>query len=76
MVSLQAYADLLKASWILIDIISKHPQIKFWSPTSEYLQVQLLAEVCCFSSVEACLARRDIRVISKFPISRSYFLDT
>ncbi|KAE9369869.1 hypothetical protein N431DRAFT_345022 [Stipitochalara longipes BDJ] len=48
MVPPQAYADLLKASWILIDIISKHPQMKFWSPTSEYLQVQLLAEVCYF----------------------------
>lgn len=46
MISAQAYADLLKASWILIDIVSKHPQIKFWSPTGEYLQVQLLAEVC------------------------------
>ena len=41
----QLYADLLKASWILIDIISKHPQQRFWSPTGEYLQVQLLAEV-------------------------------
>jgi hypothetical protein len=48
LVSPQAYADLLKASWILIDIISKHPQMKFWSPTSEYFQVQLLAEVCYF----------------------------
>lgn len=41
----QAYADLLKASWILIDIISKHPQQRFWSHTGEYLQVQLLVEV-------------------------------
>lgn len=43
----QAYADLLKASWILIDIISKHPQQRFWCPTSEFLQVQLLVEVRC-----------------------------
>ncbi len=41
----QAYTDLIKASWILIDIISKHPQEKFLSPTAEYLQVRLLAEV-------------------------------
>jgi len=47
MVPTQAYADLLKASWILIDIISKHPQQRFWSPTSEFLQVQLLVEVWC-----------------------------
>jgi hypothetical protein len=41
----QAYADLLKASWILVDVIAKHPQQKFWSPTREYLQVQMLTQM-------------------------------
>jgi hypothetical protein len=55
MVPIQAYADLLKASWILIDIISKHPQQRFWSPTSEFLQVQLIVEVRCSCNPYACL---------------------
>ena len=44
-VPVQAYTDLIKASWILIDIISKHPQQKFISSTSGNLQIQVLAEV-------------------------------
>lgn len=38
----QAYADLLKASFILVDIFPEHPQRRFW--TNEYLKVELLAE--------------------------------
>ena len=39
----QSYADLLKASWILIDILA-NPQLKR-SPIGEYYQVQMLAKV-------------------------------
>ena len=38
----QAYADLLKASFILVDIFPDHPLRRFW--VSEYFQVKLLAE--------------------------------
>jgi hypothetical protein len=38
----QAFADLLKASFILVDIFPGHPQRRFW--TSEYIQVEILAE--------------------------------
>jgi hypothetical protein len=38
----QAFADLLKASFILIDILPQHPQRCFW--TSEYFEVEKLAE--------------------------------
>jgi hypothetical protein len=38
----QAFADLLKASFILIDIFPQHPQRRFW--TSEYFEVEILAE--------------------------------
>ncbi|KAI9734525.1 MAG: hypothetical protein M1834_002125 [Cirrosporium novae-zelandiae] len=41
---IQAYTDLLKASWILIDIVSKHPQLQFWSTTGENLKIELLAQ--------------------------------
>ena len=41
-IPVQAYTDLLKASWILIDIFPNHPLRRFW--ISEYLQVELLAE--------------------------------
>jgi hypothetical protein len=37
----QAYANLLKASFILIDIFPQHPQRRLWQ--DEYLQVELLA---------------------------------
>jgi hypothetical protein len=38
----QAFADLLKASFILIDIFPQHPQRQFWN--SEYSDVEILAE--------------------------------
>jgi len=38
----QAFTDLLKASFILVDIFPGHPQRRFW--TSEYIQVEILAE--------------------------------
>ena len=38
----QAFADLLKASFILIDIFPQHPQRRFW--TSECFEVEILAE--------------------------------
>jgi len=41
----QSYADLLKASSILLDILPRHPSIRLWDPTKEYLQFQLLANM-------------------------------
>ena len=38
----QAFADLLKASFILIDIFPQHPQRRFW--TTEYADVEILAD--------------------------------
>ncbi|KAF4624065.1 hypothetical protein G7Y89_g14107 [Cudoniella acicularis] len=38
----QAYTNLLKASFILIDIFPQHPQRRLWA--DEYLQVELFAE--------------------------------
>jgi len=39
----QPYADLLKSASILLDILPRHPSIRLWDPTKEYLQFQLLA---------------------------------
>ncbi|KAI0386219.1 hypothetical protein F5Y04DRAFT_117987 [Hypomontagnella monticulosa] len=44
-IPVQAYADLLKASWILTDIMSSHPQRPFLSSRSNY-ELQLLNIVC------------------------------
>ncbi|TAQ88444.1 hypothetical protein B7494_g3230 [Chlorociboria aeruginascens] len=41
----QAYADLLKASSILLDVLPRHPSIRLWDPTKEYLQFRLLAKM-------------------------------
>jgi hypothetical protein len=38
----QAFADLLKASFILIDIFPQHPQRRFW--TTKYADVEILAD--------------------------------
>jgi hypothetical protein len=43
-VSVSGYADLIKASWILIDIINQHPQFHLSSTGTRY-DVQLLAAV-------------------------------
>ena len=43
MIGAQPYANLLKASSILLDILPRHPSIRLWDPTKEYLQFQLLA---------------------------------
>ncbi|MCJ1405014.1 hypothetical protein MMC11_008240 [Xylographa trunciseda] len=43
-VPVQAYTDLLKASWILVDVISQHPQQRFLSSTSGSLEAQVFAE--------------------------------
>ncbi|MCJ1384048.1 hypothetical protein MMC17_007164 [Xylographa soralifera] len=40
----QSYTDLLKASWILVDIISQHPQQRYLSSTSGSLEAQVFAE--------------------------------
>jgi len=32
----QAYADLMKSAWILIDILPKHPEARFWSSSDSY----------------------------------------
>jgi hypothetical protein len=44
-IPIQPYADLLKASSILLDILPRHPSIRLWDPTKEYLQFQLLADM-------------------------------
>jgi hypothetical protein len=43
-VSPQAYANLIKASWILIDIIASHPQVTFLKSSAQY-EVQALSSV-------------------------------
>lgn len=43
-VSHQAYTDLVKASWILIDVIAKHPQFNLLDPSIQY-DAEVLAEV-------------------------------
>lgn len=42
--SLQGYADLVKSSWILIDVIARHPQLNLLDPGIRY-EAELLAEV-------------------------------
>jgi hypothetical protein len=39
-----AYTDLIKASWILVDIIACHPQRSFFDSPTRY-EVQLLSAV-------------------------------
>lgn len=43
-VSHQAYTNLVKASWILIDVIAKHPQFNLLDPSIQY-DAEVLAEV-------------------------------
>ena len=43
-VPVSAYANLIKASWILIDIIAGHPQLSFFT-SSTHFEVQLLSAV-------------------------------
>lgn len=40
-VSQQGYADLIKAAWILVDIIGRHPQLDFLDSSIRYEVVQL-----------------------------------
>ena len=40
----QGYLDLVKASWILIDVIKRHPQLNLLNTSIRY-EVELLAEV-------------------------------
>lgn len=49
LVSKQGYADLIKASWILIDIIARHPQLNRLDATIRYDAV-LLADVWYYPS--------------------------
>jgi len=43
-VTLSAYTNLIKASWILIDVIACHPQLSFLNSNMHY-EVQLLSAV-------------------------------
>ncbi len=43
-VTLVAYTNMIKASWILIDIIARHPQMPFLSATA-HAEVQILSTV-------------------------------
>ena len=76
-ISAQAYADLLKASFILVDMFPDHPQRPYWS--REYVHVELLAEELKrelyktkgaglrrpdFSAIE----RSDLRIWSEIPL--------
>ena len=40
----QGYLDLVKASWILIDVIKRHPQLNLLNTSIRY-EMELLAEV-------------------------------
>lgn len=42
--SQQGYADLIKASWIMIDVIARHPQLNLLDPGIRF-DAELLAEV-------------------------------
>jgi len=46
-VTLLAYSNLIKASWILIDVITCHPQLAFLD-SNMYYEVKLLSAVSCF----------------------------
>lgn len=43
---LQGYLDLIKASWILVDVIARHPQLNLLDTTVRY-EVEILTEVSC-----------------------------
>jgi hypothetical protein len=43
-ISVQAYTDLIKASWILVDVIACHPQLSFLDSNMHY-EVQILSAV-------------------------------
>ena len=43
----QGYLDLVKASWILVDVIKRHPQLNLLNADIRY-EVVLLAEVSYF----------------------------
>lgn len=43
-VSRQGYLNLVKASWILVDIVMRHPQLSFLD-SIVHLEVRLLTEV-------------------------------
>jgi hypothetical protein len=44
-IGVQAYADLIKAYWIVVDIIAEHPQQKYLHGGSQRLETELLIEV-------------------------------
>lgn len=44
-IDLQAYTNLLKASWILIDIIQYHPQRTFLDKGSQQLELMAFSNV-------------------------------
>ncbi|KAH7370918.1 hypothetical protein BKA65DRAFT_26170 [Rhexocercosporidium sp. MPI-PUGE-AT-0058] len=49
-IGVQAYTDLIKAYWIVVDIITEHPQQKFLHGGSQRLEIELLIEVCLLIS--------------------------
>lgn len=44
MASRQRYTDLIKSSWILIDVIARHPQLNLLDSPVRY-DIELLADV-------------------------------
>lgn len=51
-IGIQAYADLIKAYWIVVDIIVEHPQQKYLYTGSQRLEIELLIEVELLSSAK------------------------
>ena len=41
----QAYTDLLKASWILVDVVAEHPQRTFLHASTQQLELRSFANV-------------------------------
>lgn len=41
----QAYFNLIKASWILVDISARHPQLNLLDATVCY-EIEIISEVC------------------------------
>ena len=51
-IGIQAYADLIRAYWIVVDIIAEHPQQKYLYGGSQRLEIELLIEVWSLSGAK------------------------
>jgi len=77
MVSQKGYINLIKASWILIDIITRHPQLSFLYSDVQ-LEVEMLAGVripsCCLFSIERFLTSYYPHLISYLALKKDRVL--